>query len=125
MTNVAGQNSNEVCECVQKIIVKKATEFGEAEVWMNERLARAAPQTCAKFLTAYSDGPSTKPGTPLVLVWLYEGPMTLAAAMGDRFFPFNVERQLLGRELKISSPVERRLVSTKVRALARVSCDVM
>ena len=35
--------------------MKKATEFGEAEVWMNERMMRANPGVAAKFITAFSD----------------------------------------------------------------------
>lgn len=34
----------------------QAKEFGEAEVWMNERLMRAAPQYFAEFITAFGDG---------------------------------------------------------------------
>lgn len=36
--------------------MKKATEFGEAEVWMNERMMRYAPDAVARFITAFSDG---------------------------------------------------------------------
>ena len=38
------------CGCTQ------AKEFGEAEVWMNERLMRAAPRCFAQFITAFDDG---------------------------------------------------------------------
>uniref|UniRef100_A0A061RFC8 Serine threonine-protein kinase chloroplastic-like n=1 Tax=Tetraselmis sp. GSL018 TaxID=582737 RepID=A0A061RFC8_9CHLO len=37
------------------VIVKKATEFGEAEVWMNERLTRSAPGAVAEYITAFSE----------------------------------------------------------------------
>ena len=33
----------------------QAKEFGEAEVWMNERLMRAAPAYFAEFITAFED----------------------------------------------------------------------
>ena len=33
----------------------QAKEFGEAEVWMNERLSRHAPGACAEFITAFKD----------------------------------------------------------------------
>jgi hypothetical protein len=99
---------------VQALIVKVATEIGEAEVWMNERLSRAAPQSCAKYLTAYADGPAAF-GTPLVLVWRYEGPNTLDDLMQKPDFPYNCERYLFGRELKIQDPVVRKLASIKVR----------
>jgi hypothetical protein len=98
---------------IQKIIIKKANEFGEAEVWMNERLSRAAPQSCATFLTAYPDG-IARLGAPLVLVWKFEGQMSLYDAMQARDFPLNIEEQLLGRGLRIEDPTLRKLASIKV-----------
>jgi len=50
------------------VIVKKANEFGEAEVWMNERLSRACPQTCAEFIAAFDDTIGST-SSPLWLVW--------------------------------------------------------
>lgn len=38
-------------------VVKKAKEFGEAEVWMNERLMRLPKRCCAEFITAFEEGP--------------------------------------------------------------------
>lgn len=104
----------------EKIIVKKATEFGEAEVWMNERLSRAAPAAVARFLTAYADG-QPRVGTPLVLVWKFEGPNTLDDLMRDRDFPLNAERLLLGRQLRIPDAA-RRLVVTKVIMQQLLEC---
>jgi hypothetical protein len=43
-----------------EVIIKKASEFGEAEVWMNERLNRAAPGAIADFLTAFSEDSSSE-----------------------------------------------------------------
>lgn len=37
------------------VIIKKAAEFGEAEVWMNERLSRAAPGAIAEYITAFKE----------------------------------------------------------------------
>jgi serine/threonine protein kinase len=37
------------------VILKIATEFGPAEAWMNERLARAAPWAVADFITAFDE----------------------------------------------------------------------
>jgi hypothetical protein len=99
--------------CVQKIIIKKATEFGEAEVWMNERLNRAAPDSCATFLTAFPDGPP-RVGTPLALVFKFEGSGNLFDALQARNFPQNVEQSLLGRELRIDDPTTRNLATVKV-----------
>lgn len=101
--------------CMQKLVVKKAVEFGEAEVYMNERLMRTAPSAIAQFVTAYSEGPA-KQGSPLVLVWKFEGKETLDSVLRARDFPLNVEPMLLGRELRIEDPVERRLATIKVRA---------
>ena len=98
----------------QKLIVKKANEFGEAEVWMNERLSRAAPQSIATYLTAYADGPP-QAGTPLVLVWKFEGKATLDEVMKARDFPQNIEQQLLGRKLRIKDATQRRLAVLTVR----------
>lgn len=98
---------------LQKIIIKKASEFGEAEVWMNERLARAAPMSCATFLTAYPDGPP-RVGTPLALVWKFEGQNSLNDVMQSRDFPTNVETEVMGRELRIQDPSARKIASIKV-----------
>ena len=39
----------------------QAKEFGEAEVWMNERLMRVAPVSVAEFITAFEEPrPETK-----------------------------------------------------------------
>ena len=62
----------------------QAKEFGEAEVWMNERLMRAAPAGFAEFVTAFEESlPSGKPG-PLWLLWRYEGDFTLGELMKVR-----------------------------------------
>lgn len=99
---------------MQSIIVKKATEFGEAEVWMNERLTRACPQACATFLTAYPDGPA-RIGTPLVLVWKFEGKLSLFDALQARNFPLNVEEDLLGRQLRVEDNQIRSRAIIQVR----------
>ena len=43
-------------EDARPVILKKATEFGPAEAWMNERLARAAPDHVAAFVGAFDGG---------------------------------------------------------------------
>ena len=67
----------------------QANEFGEAEVWMNERLMRSAPKGFASFVTAFEGAPSGNRATagkpaPLWLVWRYEGNFTLADLMKVR-----------------------------------------
>ena len=51
----------------------QAKEFGEAEVWMNERLMRAAPHQFAEFVTAFEDRDALarRGAEPLWLVTLY------------------------------------------------------
>lgn len=47
----------------------QAKEFGEAEVWMNERLMRAAPRSFAEFVTAFEDrDAASRRAEPLWLV---------------------------------------------------------
>ena len=36
-------------------VVKKATEFGAVETWMNERVRRACPNACADFVYGFYD----------------------------------------------------------------------
>ena len=48
--------------------VHQAKEFGEAEVWMNERLMRAAPSCFARFITAFEDGNRQQSNKPVRLV---------------------------------------------------------
>eukprot|EP01023_Acetabularia_acetabulum_P009110 TRINITY_DN14028_c0_g1_i1.p1 TRINITY_DN14028_c0_g1~~TRINITY_DN14028_c0_g1_i1.p1 ORF type:complete len:585 (-),score=71.46 TRINITY_DN14028_c0_g1_i1:332-2086(-) len=92
----------------RQVIVKKANEFGEAEVWMNERLSRACPHTCAQFLT-FDDTPVQGSKTsPLWLVWLYEGDFTLFDLMTKRDFPYNMEEGLFGEELNLEKGLERK-----------------
>lgn len=88
-------------------IVKKATEFGEAEVWMNERMSRAAPDVAARFITAFADGDG-KVGDPLWLVWYFEGSYNLADLMIKKGFPENLEPLLFERPLNIPVGPDRR-----------------
>eukprot|EP00887_Chlorella_sp_A99_P000312 scaffold13.g312.t1 len=81
---VAGGTSNVgIGPNEEAVILKKATEFGEAEVWMNERIMRTDPTAAARFITAFSDG-TGKVGEPLWLVWAYEGDYNLAELMQAR-----------------------------------------
>jgi hypothetical protein len=83
----------------------QAKEFGEAEVWMNERMSRAAPDACARFLGAFQAPSATGPSAgkavggkaPLGkrapvdddvwLVWADEGDATLSDLMTVRGGP--------------------------------------
>ena len=104
----------------------QAKEFGEAEVWMNERLMRAAPGRFADFVTAFEERPpegkarKAKQPNPLWLIWRFEGDWTLWNLMQKRDFPYNTEVLLLGQEVDLPKGPQRslltiRLVMTEVR----------
>ena len=67
----------------------QAKEFGEAEVWMNERLMRASKRKFAEFLSAFEEDSPTGSG-PLWLLWQYEGDCTLADVMTVRWLYIRV-----------------------------------
>lgn len=94
------------------VVVKKATEFGEAEVWMNERLTRAAPRHIAQYIGAFNDD-NPAPGSPLWLVWKYEGDYTLSELMIKKDFPDNVEKLVFERNLAIPQGPERKAIVLK------------
>jgi len=79
----------------QKYVLKRATDYGEAEVWMNERLQVACPGACADFVSAF-EGPPAKKGDdpPLWLIWKFEGKKTLFQLMQEKDWPYNVERSI-------------------------------
>ncbi len=91
----------------------QAKEFGEAEVWMNERLMRAAPAHIAKFITAFEDG-SGRVGDPLWLVWQYEGDNTLYDLMQKKDWPYNLEPFLFGRDLNMAKGPRRRAITLRL-----------
>ncbi|CAI5473058.1 unnamed protein product [Closterium sp. Yama58-4] len=122
-----------------KVIVKRATEFGDVELWMNERVRRACPDVCAEFLGGFMvKGSKGKTGAgkflapaatgtsdEVWLVWRYEGDSTFADILTDRDFPYNIEKSLLGkqappadeprgpeRELHVAREVMRRLLTS-------------
>lgn len=88
----------------------QAKEYGEAEVWMNERMMRTSPLSCAEFLGAFLDSPSAPVGPAgaaaglggcVWLVWRDEGECTLYDMMRGRDWPFNLEPLLLERPLRL------------------------
>lgn len=42
------------------VVVKKATEYGAVEIWMNERVRRACASSCADFLYGFRDQVNSK-----------------------------------------------------------------
>ena len=100
----------------------QAKEFGEAEVWMNERLMRAAPGQFAEFVTAFEETQTTKQKAklkrrnepiPLWLVWKFEGDFTLWNLMVKKEFPYNVEPIIYGKELRSRKGAKRSLRTIK------------
>ncbi|PSC67135.1 Serine threonine-kinase chloroplastic [Micractinium conductrix] len=105
----------------REVIVKKATEFGEAEAWMNERMMRWAPKAVAEFVTAFSEGKGQL-GDATWLVWAYEGDYTLADLMQKKEFPYNLEQSLFGRELNIPKGPERKAAILRVALQQLIYC---
>ena len=127
------------------IILKIAAEFGPAEAWMNERLARAAPWAVANFITAFDETTedvdddddageqggkkrkkpkrprvkSAADGGPLWLLWEDEGEetATLSRLMNRRDWPYCAEPLLFGRELRLPKGARRR--GAVVKEIAR------
>lgn len=68
------------CICVA-CMAPQAKEFGEAEVWMNERMMRATSSAAAEFVTAFQDDPpgtaSSSSSSSIWLLWRDEGESTL------------------------------------------------
>lgn len=103
-------------------ILIQAKEFGEAEVWMNERLMRAAPGAFAEFVTAFEETQTAKQRAklkarnepiPLWLVWKFEGDYTLWNLMIKKEFPYNVEELLFGDTIDLPKGPQRALITIK------------
>ncbi|XP_052199898.1 serine/threonine-protein kinase STN7, chloroplastic [Diospyros lotus] len=77
------------------LVVKKATEYGAVEIWMNERVRRACASSCADFLYGFLEN-SSKKGGEYWLIWRFEGEATLSDLMLSKDFPYNVETMILG-----------------------------
>nr|GME19551.1 serine/threonine-protein kinase STN7, chloroplastic [Ipomoea batatas] len=71
------------------LVLKKATEYGAVEIWMNERARRACANSCADFLYGFLES-SSKKGAEYWLIWRFEGESTLADFMQSKEFPYNV-----------------------------------
>eukprot|EP00803_Ostreobium_quekettii_P001794 evm.model.scf_816.3 EVM.evm.TU.scf_816.3 scf_816:24362-31618(-) len=95
------------------VVVKKAKEFGEAEVWMNERVMRVPGRHCAEFITAFEDKAGGRED-PLWIVWKYEGDYTLWDLMQKKDFPYNLEPYLFKGPLNMPEGPYRQLVTVKL-----------
>ncbi|OIT04822.1 PREDICTED: serine/threonine-protein kinase STN7, chloroplastic [Nicotiana attenuata] len=99
-------------------VLKKATEYGAVEIWMNERVRRACANSCADFVYGFLEN-SSKKGAEYWLLWRFEGEATLADLMQSREFPYNVEALILGEVQDLPKGLDRenRIIQTIMRQL--------
>ncbi|XP_020891075.1 serine/threonine-protein kinase STN7, chloroplastic isoform X2 [Arabidopsis lyrata subsp. lyrata] len=111
--SLSKKRSNEEGEYV----LKKATEYGAVEIWMNERVRRACGNSCADFVYGFLD--SSKKGPEYWLLWKYEGESTLAGLLQSKEFPYNVETIILGKVQDLPKGLERenKIIQTIMRQL--------
>ncbi|XP_030445114.1 serine/threonine-protein kinase STN7, chloroplastic [Syzygium oleosum] len=100
------------------LVLKKATEYGAVEIWMNERVRRACASSCADFLYGFLEN-SSKKGGEYWLIWRFEGESTLADLMQSKEFPYNVETMILGEVQDLPKGIERenRIIQTIMRRI--------
>ncbi|WJX63166.1 Serine/threonine-protein kinase stn7, chloroplastic [Trifolium repens] len=100
------------------LVLKKATEYGAVEIWMNERVRRACANSCADFVYGFLER-STKKTPEYWLIWRFEGDATLADLLQSREFPYNVETLILGEVQDLPKGLERenRIIQTIIRQL--------
>ncbi|KAL3644636.1 Serine/threonine-protein kinase stn7, chloroplastic [Castilleja foliolosa] len=101
-----------------EVVLKKATEYGAVEIWMNERVRRACANSCADFVYGFRES-SAKKGVEYWLIWKFEGESTLADLVQSKEFPYNVESMILGENLNLPKGLERenRIIQTVMRQL--------
>ncbi|CAN4123923.1 unnamed protein product [Withania somnifera] len=100
------------------LVLKRATEYGAVEIWMNERVRRACANSCADFLYGFLES-SSKKGAEYWLLWRFEGETTLADLIQSRDFPYNVEALILGEVQDLPKGLDRenRIIQTIMRQL--------
>ncbi|CAI0458970.1 unnamed protein product [Linum tenue] len=100
------------------LVLKKATEYGAVEIWMNERVRRACASSCAEYLYGFLES-SSKKGSEYWLLWRFEGEATLYDLMKSKEFPYNVETLILGKVQDLPKGIEResRIIQTVMRQL--------
>ncbi|KAK6242845.1 hypothetical protein QUC31_013426 [Theobroma cacao] len=100
------------------LVLKKATEYGAVEIWMNERVRRACANSCASFVYGFLEN-SSKKGGEYWLVWNFEGEATLSDLMQSKEFPYNVETMLLGEVQNLPKGLERenQIIQTIMRQI--------
>ncbi|XP_011021675.1 PREDICTED: serine/threonine-protein kinase STN7, chloroplastic [Populus euphratica] len=100
------------------LVLKKATEYGAVEIWMNERVRRACANSCADFVHGFLEN-SSKKGAEYWLIWRYEGEATLYDLMQSKEFPYNVETMIVKEVQDLPRGLERenRIIQTIMRQL--------
>ncbi|KAG2377151.1 Serine/threonine-protein kinase [Vigna angularis] len=100
------------------LVLKKATEYGAVEIWMNERVRRACASSCADFVYGFLES-SSKKSAEYWLIWRFEGDATLADLVQSREFPYNVETLILGEVQDLPKGLERenRIIQTIMRQI--------
>ncbi|KAL5826101.1 hypothetical protein ACOSQ4_017898 [Xanthoceras sorbifolium] len=95
------------------LVLKKATEYGAVEIWMNERVRRACANCCADFVYGFLEN-SSKKGGEYWLIWRFEGESTLSDLMLSKEFPYNVETMIIGEVQDLPKGIERenRIIQT-------------
>ncbi|XP_068647366.1 serine/threonine-protein kinase STN7, chloroplastic-like [Aristolochia californica] len=103
------------------LVLKKATEYGAVEIWMNERVRRACASSCADFVYGFLESSSKRKGNgnEYWLIWRFEGQATLADLILSKEFPYNVETLILGEVQDLPKGLERenRIIQTIMRQL--------
>ncbi|CAL5096088.1 unnamed protein product [Urochloa decumbens] len=110
----------EAAEKQGDVVVKKATEYGAVEIWMNERVRRACASSCADFLYGFRESKAKGKGAEEYwLIWRFEGEDTLYDLMQSKEFPYNVETKILGdvQDLPKGISRENKIIQTVMRQL--------
>ncbi|KAF8716311.1 hypothetical protein HU200_026598 [Digitaria exilis] len=110
----------EAAEKQGDVVVKKATEYGAVEIWMNERVRRACASSCADFLYGFRENKAKGKGAEEYwLIWRFEGEDTLFDLMQSKEFPYNVETKILGdvQDLRKGIARENKIIQTVMRQL--------
>ncbi|KAF3774037.1 Serine/threonine-protein kinase [Nymphaea thermarum] len=102
-----------------ELVLKKATEYGAVEIWMNERVRRACASSCADFVYGFLERSAKGKGQEYWLIWRYEGESTLSDLMLSKDFPYNVETLILGEPQDLPKSLERenKIIQTIMRQL--------
>ncbi|CAD6332988.1 unnamed protein product [Miscanthus lutarioriparius] len=102
------------------VVVKKATEYGAVEIWMNERVRRACASSCADFLYGFRETKAKGKGAEEYwIIWRFEGEDTLYDLMQSKEFPYNVETKILGNVQDLPKGIarENKIIQTVMRQL--------